>query len=465
MASSLSNRIARFHEACKQFESSTDANLPSYFSNTAAIDEVANFDSPKALAVGLKGIGKTAAFRYFSEFGKGPDVVIGINKDRFSLHLLNKNLNYATCCKQFEHDIVLEALRAVHRSRKTLSKKLNGSLVDSAAKQVASYTDTLKALAARFSGASILGFGFTLSKSDTPVVIGLREDAEILEAFRTLEEICKKGVKIRIVVDDPEQVFSASRDLDTHLVGGFCLAALRLSHRIRGLKIIPLLKTHVYYPVLIDVDDLRKYPDHMARLCWFNKELIDVVDSRMYWAGVVYTDVFEGTDKQARKILEDMSSSIRNGPRDLLRWIDLCLQATKGARIANSTVQQTKKRMSVDSLGELASAHSGKYPKIAAVIRTIFRDSPTRKFKRRELGQHIQNLLIKDPEMKSISKLPWMQIESSQTLVELLFETGAIALETGGTLTLPFQEGYDAESFETADTLVLVPALIEAVTK
>jgi len=32
---------------------------------------------------------------------------------------------------------------------------------------------------------------------------------------------------LSIVVDEPEQVFSTSRELDTHSIGGFCLAALR----------------------------------------------------------------------------------------------------------------------------------------------------------------------------------------------------------------------------------------------
>ena len=54
---------------------------------------------------------------------------------------------------------------------------------------------------------------------------------------------------LSIVVDEPEQVFSTSRELDTHSIGGFCLAALRLSEANPNLKVIPLLKTHVYYPI------------------------------------------------------------------------------------------------------------------------------------------------------------------------------------------------------------------------
>lgn len=67
--------------------------------------------------------------------------------------------------------------------------------------------------------------------------------------------------------------------------------------------------------------------------------------------------------------------------------------------------------------------------------------------------------------MKGLSKLGWMQSETSQTLVELLFETGAVALEAADSLVLPYQEGYDNECFETCDYILLVPALIEAVSR
>src|SRR5262249_51153632 len=159
-----------------------------------------------------------------------------------TLFLPNKNLHYATCCKQFEHDITLEALRAVAESDAKMFNREERRLLDRAAAQVNSYREVLRAAAGRFGGISILGSGFTIRSAETPVAVGLREDKDVNAASETLEEICSKGIEIRIVVDDPEQVFSASRELDTHLVGGFCLAALRLSQRIRGLKIVVLLK-------------------------------------------------------------------------------------------------------------------------------------------------------------------------------------------------------------------------------
>jgi len=341
----------------KKLDAGTDSNLGSYFARTTAIDELARFASQKVVAVGLKGVGKTAAYRYFTEFEKGAEIVVGINPDKFSLYLPDTKLNYATTRKQFEHDLVLEALRTVTQNRSSLKSKVRKSLLDRAAGQVKSYTDTLKDVADRVGGISILGFGFTIHHPQIPVAVGLREERDITDAFNILKEICADGLRIRIVVDDPEHVFSASREVDTHLIGGFCLAALRLSDAIPGFKVIALLKSHVYYPVLLDVDDLRKYPDHMGRLCWIKEELVEVVAKRLAWAGFSLTSFFEGTEKQARKLVEDMCANVRNGPRDLLRWLDLSLQLTKGTKIGERTVSQTKKKMSLDSLGEFESAH------------------------------------------------------------------------------------------------------------
>jgi len=449
-------------EVFKKLDAGTDSNLGAYFARTTAIDELARFGSQKVVAVGLKGVGKTAAYRYFTEFEKGADIVIGINPDKFLLYLPDTKLNYATTRKQFEHDLVMEALRTVTQNRSSLGKKVKKPLLDKAAGQVSSYTDKLKAAAGRFGGISILGFGFTIHHPDMPVAVGLREERDITDASNILKEICAGGVKIRIVVDDPEHVFSSSRELDTHLIGGFCLAALRLSDAIPGFKVIVLIKSHVYYPVLLDVDDLRKYPDHMGRLCWTKEELVDVVGKRLKWIGSGWTGFFEGTEKDVRQMVERMCGYVRNGPRDLLRWIDLSNQAFKGAKISERSVSQTRNRMSLDSLGEFETAHNSSYPKIGAVLKVIFRDDPGHKYSLAELKAHIKNLLIKNSEMKALSKMTWMQFETNQSIPKLLFETGAIAFEFKGQVILPYEEGYHNENFGAASSIFLVPTFIEA---
>jgi hypothetical protein len=456
-----------FHDACRKLESGIDDNLKSYYVTTAAISEIAGFDSSRAIVVGLKGIGKTAAFRYFTEFENTPDVVIGINSDRFSLHLPNNNLHFATCRKQFQHDLVMEALRAVNQQRAKLKGKVSAQLLDKAERQFNSYTDMLRRFSARVQGfgVSIVGCGFTLPIGTTgvQVAVGLQKEADLEKPLKLLKDICACGVRIRLVIDDPEQVFSASRELDTHLVGGFCLAALRLAALVPGLKIIALLKTHIYYPILREVDDLRNHPDHMGRLSWSKKELVELISDRLRWSKSNWTEIFAGSEVEARRLVNSMCESVRNGPRDLLRGVDLALQNAKAGKIDARVVGSCKKNMSLSSLGELESAHSAHYPRIRAVIKAIFGKSSDHKFTLSELKQHIGNLLIRDTEMIALSRMPWMQMETSETLPELLFEAGALALGAGDRLMLPYEEHYDNEHFEEADHLILVPALVGAI--
>lgn len=71
--------------------------------------------------------------------------------------------------------------------------------------------------------------------------------------------------------------------------------------------------------------------------------------------------------------------------------------------------------------------------------------------------------MVNDHDMKSLSKLKWLQSRSSQTVPELFFETGVLALQYDQTLVLPYEEEYTLECFRRADSVRLVPALVAAI--
>lgn len=460
--------IAEFHATCKKLDSAADDRLGGYYVKTPAIQALAEFTSQPALAVGLKGVGKTAAYRFLAEFDakspETPDITIGITSDKYSLFLPRTDLHYSACRKQFRHDLILEALRAVTQTSGPLKVRIGSSLIGEAKKHVDSYAGMLKKIVKTFSGfgVSVLGSGFTLPTGTVQVAVGLRPDSEVEKALSTLKAVCASGIKIRIVVDDPEHVFSASRDLDVHLVGGFCLAALELSESIPNLKIIALLKTHIYYPVLFYVDDLSRHPDHMGRLCWSKDQLLKLVEDRLRWSKSTWIDVFDGRESNGKGFVESMCGNVRNGPRDLLRWLDLALQHTGDTKISKGALNKASKRMSLDSLAELESAHSGTYPRLGAILRIVFRNAHDRKFTLRELSEHIGTLKLKDQELISLSALPWMQSETSFTLPYVFFKVGAIALHPEEVTVLPYEQDYHVRTFESSAHVSLVPALVEA---
>ena len=84
--------ISDFRGACQRLDGGRDQNLTSYFEITEALNELARFDTPQTLAVGMKGVGKSAAFRYLTELDQGADVVVGLTPENYTLHLPNKDL-------------------------------------------------------------------------------------------------------------------------------------------------------------------------------------------------------------------------------------------------------------------------------------------------------------------------------------------------------------------------------------
>jgi hypothetical protein len=269
---------------------------------------------------------------------------------------------------------------------------------------------------------------------------------------------------VRIVVDDPELVFSSSQELDTHLVGGFCLAALRLSAEIKGFKVIAFLKTHVYHPVSHSMEDLSKYPMHMARLSWTIGELESLVARRLDSSGLKWTDVFDCKDEDtARNVLKVVANKLRNGPRDLLFWLDLALNRAVGRKVKKQDFEETRRVASDQAFKEMESAHYASYEMLGSVIRAIFEGCSSKEFTPLELKQHVQNLMVTDTRLRAYSVLPWMQRVSSETLPRILFEVGALALRWKSQTIPPYRPEYDQNTFETAETVLLTPALAATV--
>ena len=104
--------IGDFHASCRRLLGQDDTELKSYITYTRSLKSLADFGSRTVIAVGLRGVGKSSAYRYLTEFDSAPDVVVAVNPETYALQLLNKDLNFVACRKQFQHDLVTEALEA-----------------------------------------------------------------------------------------------------------------------------------------------------------------------------------------------------------------------------------------------------------------------------------------------------------------------------------------------------------------
>jgi hypothetical protein len=452
-----SGKAAAFAESCYRLDGSTDPNLADYFTVTGVLGAVGRFDDPKALVVGITGIGKSAAFRYLADLDETPEITVALNPDRYTLHLPRADLNYRTCQKLFEGDLVIECLRAVTEHHGKLVGKVRARDLAGARATVDEYVKKVKSAAGRVSGISVLGCGLTVSPGKDKVPVGLTQDDGGAKAVRLLKTICGQGVRIRIVVDDPEQVFSASQQLDPHLVGGFCMAALRLSADIPRLKVIVLLKTFVYYPLLRVVTDFGKYPDSTGSLSWSEEELADVIERRADWAGVRLQDVFNGAP---RALVADMASEVRDGPRDLLRWVYYALQQAGEGKAGRAEVDAARDSMAAGCLTELTSSFQAEYEDLEVVLRILVAELGGKRVPLSELREHIRSVRLENDELKELGRrLQWLQRATASTLPVVLLRAGALVLESDGRQTFPYQAGYTEKALEQADKVGLVPAV------
>lgn len=460
--------MAQFHKSCKQLDGGIDLHLTNYMIETSSLRSLADFDSQTAIAVGLKGIGKSSAFRYLTEVEKSADVILAVNPDRYTLHLPQKGFSYSVYRKQFERDFIFEALRGVVHQSDKFKEKLHGTLLSDAKKTVGSFVELLRTAGRKISdiNISIIGIGLTVQR-DNSKPEGLIPEKDISNARRLLTDICKSGVRIRMVIDDPEEVFSLGSGLDVQMLAGFCLASLRLSSTIPGLKIIGLLKTHVYHPVNKYTEDLSKYPDHAASLSWSKGELQQLVAQRLQAASTEWEQLLTSSSSgtSQTRLLQTMIKSVRNGPRDLLRWLDLSLTASGDKPVNAMIINQSFEQMGINSFDEFARAHSCGYENIDLLVKTLFSNKTNAEFTIPEFKKHIQDLLIKDKTIKTLQnhewflKMPWAKIPL------LLFETGSVCFKYNRQLILPYQAEYTQRNFEKATTIALTPSFRPSVKK
>jgi hypothetical protein len=225
------------------------------------------------------------------------------------------------------------------------------------------------------------------------------------------------------------------------------------------------MKTHVYHPVALAVEDFSKYPDHMVRLTWTKPELVGMVERRLSAASLRVEDLFKAKKPSDGKqmMIEEMLPNLRNGPRDLLRWLDLALAANRDTQITSAHIEGVASKTSRDAFAEMERAHFESYPELGSVVKTIFKTTTVKEFRPHDFEEHIRNLLISDKDMQALSNMPWMQRRSSTMLPAVLFEAGALSFRKGTDIVLPFEESYELDDLKSASSVFLTPALRKAV--
>lgn len=455
---------------------SVDANsdhekdLEEFFVVTEAIGRARSTKDHVCVLSGFKGIGKSATYRALTEFGPRPKTRQMLTPKRYRLYLPAMSLRSAACSHEFEYELAVELLRIFLESSEQLGSR---PLRREARGHVDSFLKNLKKWGGKFGGISILGCGFNLHKADQPILSGLVERTEENAAIETLKRICDAGVKMRLVIDDPEDIFTASSQLDKSLLGGLWLAAARLNQENTNLKVILLLKRHVFDLVLKATPDLDKCSESYGHLAWNSSQLIEFICSRLkYYCGATdanWRQMLFGKKvavNTERAFFDYLLPNVRNGPREVSRWLYLAAveaKAKKKRGVDLPTIKAVHQKVARDAYRTFNATFGEEYDGIGDVVRRVFRENPSRTYHHGELEDRIADLIQSDREYQALMRLDWMQSQTSTSIPSLLFRSGAIAIHLDGQLILPYMEGYTVENFEDADAVSLVPLFQKAV--
>jgi hypothetical protein len=450
-------------DSLKRLDAWDDPDLEDYFTKNAATSDLVGFESQRCLAVGLKGIGKTATFRYLTEFDRTADVVVGVTHRRYRFLLDKTSVSRSFSQSLFEDDLVMQALQMILYAK--LGPKAGEKNLTAAERLCGSFRDKLKTAFASIGGVTFLGVGFTRLTPPSAQPSGLQLAAETSQALDVLRAICARGVKVRIVIDDPENIFQSGAALDAGLLGGLFAAALRLTEIIPNFKVIILIKTHIFYPVFKGMEEQDKFPDATVHLGWKREELLALLEKRIQWAGGGWSGHVEGSAEQAKELIRTgICANLRNGPRELLRWAELSTRSSSSGKLDRASIEASKGEMARYSLEALEAAFSDQYPHLGDVIRCLFRGFALTEFSREELVNHFERLLVGNDEMMQLrSALQWLAQLTPRTLPKILLESGSISLRLGKELVLPYEDQYDENRFRVADGLRLTPILADAI--
>ena len=442
-----------------------EPNLKEYFVETASIQKIKSSRNICVIS-GLKGIGKTATFRNLTEFDTSTDLIVDISANEYSHPIVNTDQRAITFSHEFEYEIAIEFLQKLIK-RKDLHKKINSDDLSAAKKYVKTFLDDLQALGGRINNISVLGCGFSLADSKNKILTGLNGRENELEAIEIVKRICDKGVRVRLVIDDPEEVFFSDRGLDVQLLGGLWLAIANLNLISENFQAYLLLKTHIHDLVLNNTADLDKFPNSHTKICWEDETLKELIQQRIiYFHNIAMSEVdkFLWGDKAKKKEIENcynyIFSNLRNGPRELITWLYTALEYNEElgkSYLDLNGLQSTINSLSKKSFQFFNSSNSEEFQDIGSFIQIIFENFEDNELTKKELTDHIREIQQSNKDFQNLErKNLWIQTTSSKIFTEIMFRIGAINLVTNKEI-FPYMCDYNTDNLDLAKKVKLTP--------
>lgn len=428
---------AKFIASVSSLDARTDLDIDKYFVSTKSIEAARNSDRPSIAIVGLKGSGKTTLYRSLVEDWVGPSssITIGLANDSVAFEAYFDKIN----CLQFEQSVrigmMLFVLRALDEHIRGFEQDPSLSLWLKRKEKLIDAGGKISGLFKRFQGLSLMGVGLNFKAGETPQRFSPLSKSETGELESILDEFGSNGPSIHIVIDDPDRLFTKGTSFDPHLLAGYILGTNYISARFPFVRFTHVVKSSVF-DTLQDVEEMANLPyDYFNYVSWSKSELVDLIKSRIAYSGSDPSDLFEDKDGLSVDIF---LSKIRNGPRDILRYIEIILKSDDDAKVSEQTIAKHSAAFKQEARRQMSSVYGTLYEGIESFSEYIFADAATITVET-FYGLFQRARLESKPSVVSYGQ-PWLK--SAERALRALVDAGLVDVRTGTDWIRPFEETY-----------------------
>lgn len=432
----------KFIDLVRNTEARADDDFHRYDVTTAAIAKLLDREGRGFLAIGLKGVGKSAAFKMLSG-PAGADVVRAIDAETYRIPDESTPIPTRQYLREIRGEILFQAIADLvdaDRADPGLSGRIPDDILQRARTLRARLWEKIKGIVGEVGGVSFFGFGITrraAAKGKRKTIEQLNtEDHD--EAVSILSALAEK-VRFRTVIDDPEAIFTIGERFNANMVAAVCIAAHEIRQKLPNMHIVVLLKPNVF-DALLQVDEFVRIPiDVRVRLSWSREELKEVVRRRAAAAGYDLGDFMSPTES----ILDEILLGSRTGPRDVLNRILVHDMIDPSGKMTGSSLAASAETFAQVSFEQMTGPYSSEYPGLARASIILF-ESGDSEFDREALRRRFDTMIASDREIIACADQEWAR--NSQRFADLLIQFGLVAIRQGRRVVVPYEADFQTLS-------------------
>jgi hypothetical protein len=219
-------------------------------------------------------------------------------------------------------------------------------------------------------GISILGCGVSFKAPDESASFKPLPKGEMNSAVNLLKQLISTGFKVEVITDDADRIFGGDV-VDRHLLAGFILGCSDLKKQVEGLSVVHIVKSHIK-ELLFTVEEFTNLSTRAIQyIAWEPDELLKLIERRLEFGGLTWHDVFGCTQRQ---LIDFLTPKLRNGPRDLLRYIDIVLQGKKpGEKLNVGDFESKEQDYRLLAFQQMQVVYGDVFNNIGEFVRELFR--------------------------------------------------------------------------------------------